>query len=219
MRQRNDLVNSVQPGNKYGELTVISVGREQVGKRFRPVAHCVRSDGKQCRVRIDHLAVGSTRGLVNPGNWNGLGVKHELTHRSWHHMIDRCYNQKHPHHRHYGGRGISVCQRWRDSFVAFLEDMGDRPEGLTLERIKTDGNYEPGNCKWATFTEQNRNKTNGTELTFNGETKSVTEWAELLGVPRRALFARIKAGWSVEDTLTRPIRLRRWGKKPSSLKV
>jgi len=214
MGKRSKLVDSVQPGNEYGGLTVISVGREQVGKRIRPVAHCVRSDGTKCRVRIDHLAVGATRGVVDAGNWNGLSAKHRNTYRSWEHMIDRCYNDKHPHYRHYGGRGIIVCERWRESFPAFLEDMGDRPDGLTLERIETDSNYEPGNCKWATFTEQNRNKTSGTELTFNGETMSVTEWAERLGVNRITLFSRIDANWSTERVLTTPVRVRRWAKRP-----
>jgi hypothetical protein len=129
-------------------------------------------------------------------------------------MIERCTNEKHPHFDRYGGRGITICDRWKQSFTAFLEDMGDRPDGLTLERIKTDGNYEPGNCKWATYQEQNRNKTNGTQLTLNDETMSITEWSERLGVKRGALFARHNAGWSDERVLTTPVRLRRWGKKP-----
>lgn len=213
MGKRNKLVKYVQPGNQYGGLTVVSVGREQVGKRVRPVAYCVRSDGTTCRVRIDHLAVGATRGAIR-GDWNGLGVKHKGTYRSWCHMIDRCYNDRHPHFDRYGGRGISVCDRWKQSFIAFLEDMGDRPDGLTLERKDTHGNYEPENCIWATHQEQNRNKTNGTALEFNGETMSVTEWSERLGIDRRILFGRLRAGWSIERALTSPVRLRRWAVRP-----
>jgi hypothetical protein len=214
MGKRNNLVDSVQVGNVYGNLTVVSIGREQVGKRIRPVAHCVRRDGTACRVRIDHLAVGATQGSVVQGNWNGLSAKHRRSYRSWEHMLDRCYNENHPQFEHYGGRGIGVCDRWRESFPAFLEDMGDRPDGLTLERNDTNAGYEPSNCCWATFAEQNRNKTNGTELSFNGQQQSVTEWAEQLGIPRHVIFSRLRCGWSVERALTAPVRLRRWAKKP-----
>ncbi len=216
MGKRNKLIGTIQVGNVYGELTVEAIGKRQVGKRIRPVAYCRHSDGSKKCVRADHLAVGATRGIKSSTGRNGLTQVHRGSHSSWQHMLDRCYNDKHPHFRYYGGRGIVVCDRWKESFTAFLEDMGDRPNGLTLDRIDTDKGYEPGNCRWATYQEQNRNKTNGTRLTFNGETLSVTNWAERLGVDRATLFSRIQLGWSVEDTLTKPIRLRRWAKKPIS---
>ena len=73
-------------------------------------------------------------------------------------MIQRCTNERAANFKYYGGRGIRVCQQWRDSFEAFLADMGERPEGKTLDRINNDGNYEPGNCRWATWSEQRRNR-------------------------------------------------------------
>lgn len=87
-----------------------------------------------------------------------VGGKPTLTYKSWQAMIARCTNPKHPQYKNYGGRGISICLRWRESFADFLEDMGERPKGLTLDRKDTNGNYEPINCRWATVLEQNRNR-------------------------------------------------------------
>jgi hypothetical protein len=77
---------------------------------------------------------------------------------SWLNLIQRCTNPKNPRYKHYGGRGITVCPEWRLSFEQFFKDMGPRPEGRSIDRINNDGNYEPGNCRWATAYEQNFNK-------------------------------------------------------------
>lgn len=130
------------------------------------------------------------------------------THRSWYAMWDRCTNPTHPAWDHYGGRGITVCERWV-SFDNFLADMGLRPLGMSLDKIDNDRGYSPDNCRWATQREQNLNKTNGTRLTYNGETLSVTEWAERLGVRRHVIFSRLKIGWSVERALTEPLQLKK----------
>jgi hypothetical protein len=80
------------------------------------------------------------------------------TYRSWGNMIKRCEQPKATGYKYWGGRGIKVCERWRNSFQNFLDDMGERPEGLSLDRIDSNGNYEPGNCRWATISQQNSNK-------------------------------------------------------------
>ncbi len=122
-------------------------------------------------------------------------------------MIRRCTKTAHHNFEGYGGRGITVCERWRD-FVAFLEDMGERPDGLTLDRIDNNAGYSPENCRWATPKQQARNKRDKRLLTLNGETRSVTEWAEKLGVERDNLWSRLHIGWTVEEALTRPIKAR-----------
>jgi hypothetical protein len=132
-------------------------------------------------------------------------------------MIDRCTDSKrHDWHR-YGGRGITVCQRWRNSYESFFADMGPRPSPQhSIDRIDNDGNYEPGNCRWATTLEQGSNKSNNRLLTFDGQTLTIAQWARKLGIPVGTLNLRISHyNWPVERALTQPVRRRRWGKKPS----
>jgi hypothetical protein len=87
------------------------------------------------------------------------GWSRTRTYACWGSMISRCYNPNATYYKHYGGRGIEVCQEWREDFMNFLRDMGPKPEGLTLERVDNDGDYEPKNCKWATVEEQSYNRT------------------------------------------------------------
>lgn len=94
--------------------------------------------------------------------------------------------------RHYGGRGITVCDRWRGSFENFIADMGARPAGLTLDRINVDGNYEPSNCRWATQTTQQRNRRNNRKLAIGEEVLCSSEWAERVGLRPRTLGARLR---------------------------
>ncbi len=120
--------------------------------------------------------------------------------RAWKSMLQRCEAPNNRGYSRYGGRGISVCERWHD-FSNFLADMGERPEGLTLDRINNDGNYEPGNCRWATIKEQSRNKSTNRFIEFNGERRCLTEWAEVLGIKTGTLQARLKK-WPIEQALT-----------------
>jgi hypothetical protein len=122
----------------------------------------------------------------------------------WRAMIQRCTNPKNSQWTSYGGRGIAVCERWR-TFENFYADMGDPPPGMSLDRIDVNGNYEPSNCRWATFSRQARNLRKTPMLTFNGETLPLIDWAERLGINFRTLHSRLKKrGWTVERTLTTP---------------
>jgi hypothetical protein len=111
----------------------------------------------------------------------------------------RCGNPKAQQYKWYGARGIKVCERWRNSFEAFLSDMGRRPSpGHSLDRIDNDGDYEPGNCRWATATEQNRNRRGLSLIEYRGETVCMTELCKRTGIPRTTLRRRLATGWPLE---------------------
>lgn len=124
------------------------------------------------------------------------------TYRSWQCMLQRCENQNSPKYSDYGGRGITVCERWH-KFAHFLADMSDCPQGLSIERINNDGNYEPGNCKWATRREQQQNRRNTSALTLFYGAK-IDEAAQRLQMTRMAIVARLKLGWPSERAFTEP---------------
>lgn len=121
----------------------------------------------------------------------------------WAAMLQRCRNPRCRIYPLYGGRGITVCERWTD-VRNFMADMGPRPEGGTLDRIDNDGNYEPGNCRWATPAIQSANTRRAKFLTLNGETRQLHEWAAHLGLTAGALCTRIKR-WGVEKALSTPV--------------
>lgn len=134
-----------------------------------------------------------------------MNIINTPTYRSWKAMKQRCYREKDPYFAQYGGRGITVCDRWRSSFSAFLADMGERPAGTTLDRIKLDGNYEPSNCRWATRKEQNRNRGDTRWVTIGEVRKSLSEWCEERGLSYSLVRKRIsEMGWSPEDALSMP---------------
>lgn len=117
-------------------------------------------------------------------------------------MLQRCYNPKHIHFDRYGGRGITVCARWRESSAAFIEDMGQPPSGLhTIERRDVDGPYSPDNCYWATQKDQQRNRTNNRIVIVAGERLVLATAAERYGVPYSKVKRRLRAGWPVERAL------------------
>ncbi len=120
-------------------------------------------------------------------------------------MRQRCNNPNDHKYRNYGARGITVCDRW-SKFEKFLEDMGEKPLGLTLDRIDNNGNYEPSNCRWATLTEQARNKRNNVMLTHEGQTYCLAEWAERTGLTYRTICSRHYSGWDIHKILTTPSR-------------
>lgn len=122
------------------------------------------------------------------------------TYRIWMGMRARCAN---PRYLNYAARGIKCCERWA-RFESFLEDMGEAPPGLSIDRINNDGNYEPGNCRWATRSQQASNMRPKRTLTFRGECRSLAYWAKTTGLDRRTIHRRLLRGWTVEDALTTP---------------
>lgn len=119
------------------------------------------------------------------------GGKFTKEYAAWANMHARCYRRSSPMYHRYGGRGIAVCKRWH-SFENFLSDMGEKPQGKSLERINNDRNYSPKNCRWATSIEQNSNKSSNRFFTYNGTTMTVAAWAKKLGIHPTTLAARLR---------------------------
>lgn len=130
----------------------------------------------------------------------------------WRSVRRRCLNPSTPNYARYGGRGITICDRWRDDFGAFYEDMGPRPTpDHQIERIDNDGAYSPENCVWATRGDQASNRRNNRHLAFDGEVRTLSEWARLIEQPVWLLKQRIdRDGWTLERALTTPRRASRW---------
>lgn len=128
-------------------------------------------------------------------------VSHPL-YTVWRSMISRCTDQASPHFANYGGRGISICERWRHDFHAFVADMGDRPPDTSIDRINNDGNYEPSNCRWATKKQQQSNRRVNILIAFNGETKPLKHWADAIGVKPDTIAERLRNGVPADVALT-----------------
>lgn len=132
-------------------------------------------------------------------------MRHTKGYQCWIDMIRRCNNRNRESYPSYGGRGIRVCDRWL-SFENFYQDMGDAPQGMTIERNDVNGNYEPSNCRWATVKEQSLNTTRSRFVTVDGERMNVTTAAERYGITKTAIRMRLLKGWSDEDAVKTPSR-------------
>lgn len=126
---------------------------------------------------------------------------------AWQSARQRCENPKNPAYLYYGGRGIKMAPEWADraeGFLRFFAYIGPRPQGMSLDRINNDGNYEPGNVRWATRLQQSRNRRNNRLYAYRGKAQTAIAWAEELGVSYANLAARLKRGWTMEEAVTRP---------------
>jgi hypothetical protein len=196
-------------GEKFGRLLVVA--RKERRKRF--IYFLCRCDcGTEKIIRADCLYTGNTTSCgcflrENRGQsqrTHGMSATHRtVEYDAWAHMIRRCHTPTTHNYANYGGRGISVCERWRYSFENFLADMGERPSPKhSLDRRDNNGNYEPANCRWATPIEQGNNTRKVRLITYKGKTQSVSAWTRELGFPRETLRKRIATGWPIDLAFT-----------------
>lgn len=185
-------LNKVRPGVQFGQWTVLSV---EAKRRARALCHC--QCGTERLVNAGDLisgkskSCGCTKSAAISAAKTTHGGSESAEYRIWAGMKRRCSKPLAAHYDRYGGRGIKVCQRWSDSFEAFLADMGPRPAGMSIDRYPNrDGNYEPGNCRWADAFTQANNRTDNRYATLDGRTQTVGQWARELGIRTRSVKRR-----------------------------
>lgn len=191
-------------GDRFGMLTVVERVPSRLARTPRFLCQC--DCGNVSEVYGSHLRKGSVRSCgcnradAQRASVTTHGMSKTPTHITWTLMKQRCLNPKAPDFHKYGGRGVTVCDRWL-SFENFLADMGERPDGMTLDRIDNDGPYGPDNCRWATPTDQQANRRRTVMLTIGSETKPLAELARLHGLPPKTVYMRVRYAWSPEQAL------------------
>lgn len=182
-------------GLHFGRLEVLSY---QIGSKWSCKCVC----GAIKAVTTTDLRMGKTRscGCLQAERQSMHGMHATPTYTTWGAMLTRCTNQNSPKYPRYGGRGIKVCDRWL-RFENFFADMGERPLGMTLDRIDNNGNYEPGNCRWATLEQQANNTRTNRFVEVNGQRMSMAQAERSLGIPTSQLRKRLGRGWSLERAL------------------
>lgn len=201
-------------GQRFGYLTVVElVASADAGQaRWRCRCNC----GRATVVQSQSLRNGTTKscGCLKQQKTIDRSTKHGDSKRidrtkeylAWKGAKSRCFNPKAPQFQHYGGRGITMCAEWVNDFPAFLKHMGRCPPGMELDRYpNNDGNYEPGNCRWATKKQQARNQRKTQLLTYNGKTKPQVEWAEQFSIDVKTLRYRLNHNWPIDKALMTPV--------------
>lgn len=218
-------VNGIKRGHNFKDLTGLVVGRltvvRVIGVKPRTKWLCKCECGSECEViagkLLDKVRPTRSCGCLAREVSAENGMKH-ATHRmshgpeyySWQSMKRRCEDPRTAGFDRYGGRGIIVCDRWRNSFEAFFADIGKRPTiSHSLDRIDNDGNYEPGNCRWSTKKEQSRNTRTNRILSYHGKLMRLVELCELSGKSQSTIINRLNRGLTVEDAIDRPVDSRK----------
>lgn len=198
-------------GKEFGRLIVIKrMGRD---KNNYPLWQCKCACGNYVLQTVNHLTTGNSKSCgclrkeLQIKRQTTHGKTKTLTYRIWQDMKDRCSNSKHQSFKNYGGRGILVCKRWL-KFDNFLKDMGEKPEGLSIDRIKNNRGYYKNNCHWATRNYQSRNKRSNRIITFNGKTQCLSDWARELSLPTVTLWSRI---YSYKFPLKKALTSKKYG--------
>jgi len=198
--------------NRYNRLTVIGYFGKSKNRYFW-----------KCLCDCGNYAI-VDRGNLIPGHSQSCGCfKKELIKKSsithglsktkeyaiWADIKKRCYNKNNSAYKFYGAKGITMCNKWKNSFIPFITDMGKRPsENHSIDRINTFGNYEPSNCRWTTKDIQSNNTRTNKKITLNGITKNITQWLKLLNIPCTTYYNRLNRNWSIQDALTKPCKYR-----------
>lgn len=195
-------------GHKYGKLTVLRIDTDIPGKKKKWLCKC--ECGNETIVSGSNLRDGHTKSCLKCGyeSTKKAITKHGQSHTKlfyvWNSMKSRCENQKNKSYKDYGAKGISVCEEWHDS-VNFFEWAlrNGYKEGLEIDRIDVNGNYEPSNCRWINRLENANNKTNNKYISHNGETKTLAEWSRFYDVNYKNLSRLLIKGYSMNDAIKR----------------
>lgn len=198
-------------GQRFGRLVAVSPIKREGDRNYYWECRC--DCGNTVTVNGYNLRSGNTQscGCFQKEKSIKISTTHGLRrsplYHIWSHIKDRCFNKNNPRYKDYGGRGITVCDRWLD-FKNFHDDMFPTwKRGLSIDRINNDGNYGPGNCRWATNKDQNNNRRDNCILELDGKRMTVTQWAEKLNINRNTLYDRIYiSGWSIKRALFTPIK-------------
>lgn len=209
-------------GERFGRFTVIGKTTPYIDKNGKKHLKwlCKCDCGKEAIVSSWNLTHGKSkscgclRNEITIQRFTQHGLSKTRLYLSYRAMLDRCYDDKHCKvYKHYGGRGINVCEEWRgenglENFISWALSNGYSDE-LTIDRIDVNGNYCPNNCRWITKHEQQFNRRNNHFMTIDGETKTVREWADMYGIRHNTILSRLKCGWTEEDSVKRPVDKRR----------
>lgn len=201
----------IPPGTRFGKLTVIGEGPPS-GKRNERSMECRCDCGVVTTPLLSNLRkVNGTRScgcekeaVLRARQEAGRthGMRYTRLYGIWHGIKQRCLNPNAEEYKWYGARGITICDAWLHSFEAFYADMGDPPSDVhSIERNDTNGNYEPNNCRWATHLEQMNNTRANVFIEYNGEKKTLAEWARALNVPRATMYYRHRQGWTAAEII------------------
>ena len=188
----------------YIIVTTKTTGKKRPHHQWECVCTCGNTTIKSTAVLLYHKtkSCGSQKSEVTAARNKTHGMMNTPEYQSWRGMKERCSNPKNIHWHLYGGKGIKVCDRWINDLTAFVEDMGPRPEGMSLDRIDSNGNYCPENCRWADAETQAFNTCTTRQITFKGETLSLQKMAEKYRQGEATVRYRLNQGWSTEEALT-----------------
>ena len=193
-------LKEVKSGDKYGRLTIVEEAkpRKYGAKKHRRFI-CKCDCGNEKEVFLISLSSGRTKScgcLVSEKN-STHGLSGKNSYKLWCGVRQRCLNSKNRLYKNYGGRGIKICERWL-KFENFYEDMGDKPDGKSLDRIDNDGDYCPENCRWATDDEQANNRRGNVRIKYDGDIDTLANWCRRLDLKYTRIKKRFESGWEID---------------------